>query len=261
MIEKATKNHADKIPEYMSVIEIPGGGDSLVHALSLILFEWKRQEGKFSNYEIFNTENILPLREKLQKHIYSNPERYGITLNKENRREWQSYALQGVTLRDEFIQCFVNLYKCEIELYFSNTSPVIFQCDDPKKTQPGKIGRLQIKGGTHFNVLKNVKNIEKIDKSHIMFHKKIEKIKSNCNDIIDKILIDNSISENITVKHSSIEVKIDRLDRRFTNDFRCIHDSLPLESFKTHESIRLNDICNITPNYNIPDNILQCSHK
>ncbi|CAF3747204.1 unnamed protein product [Rotaria socialis] len=187
MIDKATKNHSDKIPDNMNVIEIPGGGDSLVHALSLILFEWKRQEGKISNYEIFSTEYYQPLREKLQKHIYSNPERYGITLNKENRREWQSYALQGVTLKDEFIQCFVNLYRCEIELYFSNTSPVIFQCDDPKKIQQGKIGRLQIKGGTHFNVLKNVKPLVNIEKTHIMFHKKLDKIKNNSNNLIDEI--------------------------------------------------------------------------
>ncbi|CAF2237598.1 unnamed protein product, partial [Rotaria magnacalcarata] len=61
MIDKATKNHADKIPDHMNVIEIPGGGDSLIHALSLILFEWKRQEGKISNYEIFSTEYNLPL--------------------------------------------------------------------------------------------------------------------------------------------------------------------------------------------------------
>ncbi|CAF2121868.1 unnamed protein product, partial [Rotaria magnacalcarata] len=261
MIDKATKNHSDKIPDHMNVIEIPGGGDSLIHALSLILFEWKRQEGKIGNYEIFSTEYNQTLREKLQKHIYNNPERYGITLNKDNRREWQSYALQGVTLRDEFIQCFVNLYKGEIELYFSNTSPVIFQCDDHKKIQQGKIGRLQIKGGTHFNVLKNVKPTVKINKSHVMFYKKVDKIKDNSNDVIEQILIDNNVSETITIKHSSVEIKIDRLNRRFTNDFRSIHDSLPLESFRTYESVKLNNICNTSVKYNVPDNILRCNHK
>ncbi|CAF2262791.1 unnamed protein product, partial [Rotaria magnacalcarata] len=94
-----------------------------------------------------------------------------------------------------------------------------------------------------------------------MFHNKIDKIKNNSSDVIDQILIDNNVSENITVKHSSVEIKIDRLDRRFTNDFRSIHDSLPLESFKTYESIKLNNICNATVKYNVPDNILQCNHK
>ncbi|CAF4867748.1 unnamed protein product [Rotaria socialis] len=262
MIDKATKNHADKIPDHTTVIEIPGGGDSLIHALSLILFEWKRQEGKISSYETYSNEFNLTLREKLQKHIYNNPERYGITLTKDNRREWQSYALQGVTLRDEFIQCFVNLYKGEIELYFSNTSPVIFQCDDHKKIVPGKVGRLQIKGGTHFNVLKLNKSNVEIKRDHIMFHKKIDKIKSNF-DIIDEILIDKPEKiETITIRHSSVEIKYDRLNRKFTNDFRSIHDSYPLESFKTHESIRLNNDHNINPiNHNVPNDVLQCNHK
>ncbi|CAF2071999.1 unnamed protein product, partial [Rotaria magnacalcarata] len=84
MIEKATKNHADKIPDHMSIIEISGGGDSLISSLSLILFEWKRKEGKINHYEIFNSEYNLKLREKLQKHIYNTPNRYGVTLTKDN---------------------------------------------------------------------------------------------------------------------------------------------------------------------------------
>ncbi|CAF4936422.1 unnamed protein product [Rotaria socialis] len=94
-----------------------------------------------------------------------------------------------------------------------------------------------------------------------MFHKKIDKIKNNSNDLIDEILIENNVNEKITVKHSNLEVKIDRLDRRFTNDFRSIHDSLPLEAFKTHESVKLNNICDTSVKYNVPDNILQCNHK
>ncbi|CAF2142870.1 unnamed protein product [Rotaria magnacalcarata] len=94
-----------------------------------------------------------------------------------------------------------------------------------------------------------------------MFHKKIDKIKNNYTNLIDEILIENNVSEKITIKHSNLEVKIDRLDRRFTNDFRSIHDSLPLESFKTYESVKLNNICDNSVKYNVPDNILQCNHK
>ncbi|CAF3664160.1 unnamed protein product [Rotaria socialis] len=261
MIEKATKNHADKIPDHMSVIEISGGGDSLISSLSLILFEWKRKEGKINNYETFSNEYNLKLREKLQRHIYNSPSRYGVTLTKDNRKEWQSYALEGVTLPDEFIQCFANLYRGEIELYFSNTSPVIFRCDDSKKIDHNRVGRLQIKGGTHFNVLKYTKANVHYSKDHIMFHKKINNIKDNSE--YEKIEPLPKNKDNvISIKHSNLEIITDKLNRRFTNNFNLIHDSFPLQAYQSQDFVKHSTYNNVSkPSFEIPPNLLKCNHK
>ncbi|CAF4853343.1 unnamed protein product, partial [Rotaria socialis] len=257
IIKKTSENYSDKLPDNCMAINIPGGGDSLIICLSKILFNFKKLDKKIDICEEYSDKYVNSLREKLHKNILGNPNKYGINLTADNRKQWNAYGNPGENVPDQFIQCFVNMYKCEIELYFSDTSPIIFKCDDFKKLIPNRIGRLQIKGGTHFNLVKLINNDEYDKGTHVMFYKQYDSVKNDTNKKI--ISIKKTENNNIIIKHSNMETIIDKLDRKFSNKFEEIHNSYPLQSYKClknniSETVNCENLINTSDDY-------VCNHK
>ncbi|CAF3745571.1 unnamed protein product [Rotaria socialis] len=207
MIKNATKLEEEKLPEGLTVKLIPGGGDSMVHCLSLQELEWKKEEKTVSKFIEHTEDDIDKLRQELWKHISENPGHYGINFTPEKRKGFQVYRSKDYPLTDEFLQCFANKKRCIVELYFSNTKPIVFKPFTDVKND--RIVRIQLKGIDHFNLLLPISEV--IDPvQDCMFYDQVKDITP-----INKELI--------TVQ--------DGLNRNFSNKPENCNYSIPIECY------------------------------
>ncbi|CAF2137331.1 unnamed protein product [Rotaria magnacalcarata] len=115
MIKDATQLREEKLPEGLTVKLIPGGGDSMVHSLSLQELEWKKEEKKVSKFTEHTDADTDKLRLELWNYISDNPGHYGISFTPEKRKQFQVYKAKDYPLTDEFLQCFANKKRYPVE--------------------------------------------------------------------------------------------------------------------------------------------------
>ncbi|CAF4118019.1 unnamed protein product [Rotaria magnacalcarata] len=235
MIKDATQLRTEKLPEGLTVKLIPGGGDSMVHCLSLQELEWKKDEKKISKFTEHTEADIDKLRLELWNYISDNPGHYGINFTPEKRKQFQVYKAKDYPLTDEFLQCFANKKKCIVELYFSNTQPIVFKPFTEVKNE--RIVRLQLRGIDHFNLLIPISdNIDPVE--DIMLYEQVKEVKP--------------------IKTEKI-VMYDKLNRIYSNNTDECKFSLPLECYLSRKNNKKNKI----KTEEIPDpveNNMWCRH-
>ncbi|CAF4349768.1 unnamed protein product, partial [Rotaria magnacalcarata] len=217
MIKDATQLREEKLPEGLTVKLIPGGGDSMVHSLSLQELEWKKEEKKVSKFTEHTDADTDKLRLELWNYISDNPGHYGINFTPEKRKQFQVYKAKDYPLTDEFLQCFANKKRCIVELYFSNTQPIIFKPFTEVKND--RIVRLQLRGIDHFNLLLPISdNIDPVEDA--MFYEQVKEVKPIKN---DNVLL------------------YDELNRLYSNKSEECKFSLPIECYSLINSYERNN--------------------
>ena len=123
---------------------VPGGGDSMIVSLHRTL-------SSLSHSKCF-LMSVLELREKLVDEVLSNPNRYGIKLNKNGRRALRLMRCSGQLPSFDLLMAASYLFSVQVHIYFWPKSPVIYQYDD-MKVDSERVVSIQCISGIHFNPL------------------------------------------------------------------------------------------------------------
>ena len=137
----------DYLPSGLEVLEsVPGGGDSMVLSLYLVLKERSRQ---VADMELPSTADAL--RIVLVEEILSHSQVYGIELTRCRRRELSLMKTTGQLLPEVVLLAACNLFDQQVWVHCGMERPVIHA--GPGQPPAGPSGRVHLQwlAGVHFN--------------------------------------------------------------------------------------------------------------
>ena len=145
--EGSTDNYNPEwLPDGLRVFKIiPGGGDSLFISLWSILQHEVVEGSKPANH--------LELRKQLVDELLKEPARFGITLNKELKRDFKRMRSEGQLPSWELILVFSWKFKLQVLVHAGMSTPIRFNWGDEDKPTV----HLQSLAGVHFNPVIDMK--------------------------------------------------------------------------------------------------------
>ncbi|CAF4949090.1 unnamed protein product, partial [Rotaria socialis] len=137
----------DFLPPDLTLDEIsPVSGDSLLFSL------YKGLSNIKSGIDSVDYPQISNLRDELFNEINKNREKYNLIINSTNQQKWLAHRNRHHPLPINFIQAFANKEDINVEMYYGLETPIIFQSEKLKTSEPKII--IQSLANHHFNLLK-----------------------------------------------------------------------------------------------------------
>ena len=139
------------LPSGLQVLQqVPGGGDSMVSSLFLVLEQHKGMHDP----HLMMPSSIDELRHTLSAELLQSPSQYGITLDKVTKNNLKLAALPGQFPMSEFFLAFHHLCKLQVWVHHGMAQPVV--CDSTTLscvTDPALRVHIQCIHGVHYNPL------------------------------------------------------------------------------------------------------------
>uniref|UniRef100_A0A6A7FN12 RNA-directed DNA polymerase n=1 Tax=Hirondellea gigas TaxID=1518452 RepID=A0A6A7FN12_9CRUS len=152
-LEQSTNitNDGKQLPRGLQLIrKVDGGGDSMIESLLIIMKDACEDD---QNRDI--PANIGDLRESLVNELLNSPDRYKLSLNKQQKKQIKLMLDPGQQTCSEVILAACHLYDFEIHVHHSMECPVIFKHD--KINDKIMLLHLQCISLVHYNPLYNRK--------------------------------------------------------------------------------------------------------
>ena len=124
----------ESFPAEFDKIPIPGGGDALFKALSLIIYEDRDHSGE--------------IRTKLIDELLENSSMYGLGSDRKSRKEIRQMKVPGTLVSSEVLQAFVNYYKIDLKVYETKDLYIRYS-----NIGNQKIAYLKSYAGVHYDLL------------------------------------------------------------------------------------------------------------
>ena len=138
------------LPEGLQVlIQVPGGGDSMVASLYEVLKSKPPRDG----VKLALPQTVQALREKLSNHLVLKPELYS-DADKHQRAFRRLSRLQGQVPPLEFLEAFSRLFELQVWVHFGLSQPMVFSHgSNVPCTESHRRVHLQLVSGVHYNPL------------------------------------------------------------------------------------------------------------
>ncbi|CAF3716326.1 unnamed protein product [Rotaria socialis] len=144
------------LPDYVIREEsVEGGGDCMLKSL---LISRKVQLGL---QEEITKKEVDDLRDKLFCEVNDNPTKYGVEITSKNKQSWIACKNVQHPLPVCFIQAYANKHRSNVYMFYGSTEPIIFKSCKPASPEINLY--IQSIANIHYNPLKFINNLEKID--------------------------------------------------------------------------------------------------
>ena len=135
------------LPEGFVVQEyVKGGGDSLFAALILCMKRIRKEELTRSM-----PEDETQLREEAVDHVLQHPQKYGLKLTRDARRQWRAMRRPGQLPSETVLLAVAALYQVEIWVHHGGIVRVVYKTDESHQDIRQPKLHLQCVSGIHFN--------------------------------------------------------------------------------------------------------------
>ena len=137
----------DYLPVGLKILEnVPGGGDSMVHSLHIVLKERQQHVG-----DIGLPVSVDSLRVALVDEVLGSSQRYGIDLTKNRKREFSLMRSPGQLLPEVILLAASNLFQLQVWVHCGMDRPIVHAGSELGSV--GSLGRVHLQwlAGVHFN--------------------------------------------------------------------------------------------------------------